>query len=140
MVAGWTALSAACCLYQFVWSTFAVTGVDEPPGPSLVILVGDYSIAAGAVLTLGSIGLFTAGLVLLWRARSAAAAWTITALVSLALEVAYLIGFGVHWPPPNYLGSAVVHWVYLPESAGLAIGGSLLLWFVGRSRWRGVVA
>jgi hypothetical protein len=132
----WAVLSAACCLYRFFWSTFPVTGVDEPPGPGSVILVGEISIVISALLALGSIPLFTIGFLDLRHAWRNAVAWAAAGAANVALQISYGLGFGVHWVSPIYSGPAVVDWVYLPESAGLLLTGSVMAWmWAGSGRW-----
>ncbi len=50
-------LAAATCAYQFFWSTFPVTSVDEPPGPSSVIWVGDLTVMLFVLIALCSVPL-----------------------------------------------------------------------------------
>ena len=128
----WAVLSAACCAYRFLWSTFPFTGVDEPPGSWSVVFVGEIAVAIGVMLTLGSIPLLIAGLVGFRRAWRSAVVWAAAGAAGVVLEISYLFAFGAHWVSPIYSGPAVVDWLYLPEAAGLLLTGSVMAWLVSR--------
>jgi len=131
LIACWALLGAAGCAYQFFWSTFPVTNVDEPPGPQRVVLIGDFVSGLGALYALCSVGLLLAGLIRLRRTRGWAGAWAGAAAVGLTFEAMIATGVGVPWVSPAYSGPAVLDWVYLAESAGFLIVGATLVWVLG---------
>jgi hypothetical protein len=122
----WAALAAVTCAYQFFWSTFPVTGVDEPPGPTTVTVIGDYTAVLFALNALCSIPLFLIGLFRLRRMRRRMIAWVAAAIAGFVFEAMFVTGFGVPWVSPAYSGPAVVSWVYLAETAGYLIAAGVM--------------
>jgi hypothetical protein len=131
LIVCWALLGAVGCAYQFFWSTFPVTSVDEPPGPHWVVLIGDLVSVLGVLYALCSVGLLLAGLIRLRRTKVWAGAWAGASAVALTFEVMIATSVGVPWVSPTYSGPAVLDWVYLAECAGFLVIGATLVWVVG---------
>jgi hypothetical protein len=127
LIACWALLGAACYAYRFFWSTFPVTSVDEPAGPTWVVSIGEIVWALIALHALCSVPLLLAGLIRLRRTWRWAVAWASAAAAGLALEVMFVTGFGVPWVSPAYSGPAVLDWAYLAESAGFLLAGTAMV-------------
>ncbi len=137
LTVGWTSMAAISCAYEFFWSTFPVTHVDNPPGPSWLIRIGALAMMLTVLSALTLVVLLPAGLIRLRRAWRLALVWIGAVAAGVALEITFLGGYGVPLVSAAYSGPAVLDWMYLVESAGfLIVGASLIKILGGRAQAR----
>jgi hypothetical protein len=134
LTVGWASMAAVSCAYQFFWSTFPVTRVDNPPGPGWLIRIGALATMLTVLSALTLVLLLPAGLIRLRHAWRLALVWTGALAAGVALEITFLGGYGVPLVSAAYSGPAVVDWMYLTESAGFLIVGASLIKILGGDR------
>lgn len=134
LVTSYPVLGAAGCGYLFAVSTQPVTIPGDPPvlGPpwlsGAAVLVVFVLAAPWALLP---VPLLIVGVRRLRQVPPAGwrwcAAWVAAVAAAAGLEVLAVTRYAQPWVSPAYLGTAVVNWVALAESAGFLVAGLVML-------------
>jgi hypothetical protein len=121
-------VGALGCAYFFACSTVPVTTTGDPGlfGPPLVQTA---AVVAGICLGLPSLLLPVVWLPIGVRClrRGWRLAWLGGTAAAIGLEAGFLVGAGVPYMAPSYVGAPILSWIQLAQSAGYLITGVVLV-------------